>query len=102
MRLFNWLKSLTSKKDKQYEEIIKILKKLQMSTDEAVAQLDAIKTDLAEGDAEIRAEISKLNTRITELEELIRNRAVPDVIAAKIAEIKGSSKAIADIVPNTP
>ncbi len=102
MNLFDWFNSLTSKKDKQYEEIIKQLNKIQMTTDEAVAQLDAIKTDLAEGDAEIRAELVKLNTRITELEELIRNGAVPDVIAAKIAEIKGSSKAIADIVPNTP
>jgi hypothetical protein len=105
MRFFDWLKPPTSKVKKRLKEIerqIEIINEAIMNAQEAIAILTSSLDDQVEANTEIRAELEKLNIRITELEALIAAGALPEALAAKVNEVKASSRAIADIIPNTP
>jgi septal ring factor EnvC (AmiA/AmiB activator) len=104
-RIFDWFHPPTSKVEKRLRAIekqIEILTIKLMNAQEAIEVLTSAQADHAEAEAEIRAELLRLNARITELEALIASGALPDAVAAKINEVKASSRVIADIISNTP
>lgn len=74
------------------------LDKIMSKTDQALADLEAIQTSLTKIGTETATSLQK----ITELEALAAENNVPDVVLAKIAEVKAQAQVVDDLVPDAP
>lgn len=73
-----------------------------MKDAEAIAALEQARKDQDEANVEVNAKFTELNTRISELEDMVENQEVSPELAAKIAEVVTGAKVLADVIPNPP
>jgi seryl-tRNA synthetase len=81
-----------------YRKYLQLEKDMAASKQEILDELEgfrALQVNIGE-------DITGLQTRVTELEDLVSSNAGLDEIAAKVREIKGEMQTLADRVPNTP
>jgi uncharacterized coiled-coil protein SlyX len=71
-----------------------------MNAQEALAALNDIKAQNTKALGEIRGKLDMLISKIVALEEAVANQQIPAAVADAIAELKASSQALDDIVPD--
>lgn len=90
----NFNQTLTGLADKQYNEIVKLLKQIHMNQQEFAQELAGLKAQVDKANAEILAKI----TTLTQAIEAAGN-ITPEVQAA-LADLKASVQSTDDIVPD--
>jgi BMFP domain-containing protein YqiC len=65
-------------------------------------QITEVLTNQREANAEIRAKLDSLNSRIAELEASLGDVDIPEAAQTALDAAKAESKALADIIPGSP
>lgn len=86
------------KTDSGHDEIIQKLNQIMANEQQALQDLDAIKTTLTKISTESTASLQK----ITELEAAANEANVPQSVLDKIAEVRSLAQGIDDLVPDAP